>query len=208
MGTTISVEQRFSLLAKLGENIDWESLTKDQVQAGIREAQRAGAEATAFILNGFRIQVGDFFRETGEVTIAIPALPRPTLEELRGKFDWIKSIERDMSPTEAVTLRLGTVLRPGENSINGQEYECRLASVTGLLGYQQLQWLVDHQDEHTAFKVLLGKIYIDGPGLVVVLSDGCRDFPCLDGVGGRWRLPWRWVGGDLGGSSRIAVSGK
>ncbi|MBI4086185.1 MAG: hypothetical protein HY433_03030 [Candidatus Liptonbacteria bacterium] len=128
---TISVEQRFSLFAKLGENLDWDSLTKEQVQVGIREAHTfAAREFEVFIRNGFRVQVGDFFRETGELTIQIPALARPTLAELREKYSWIREengIERDTSPTEAVTLKLGTVLRPDEERINGAEYERRLA---------------------------------------------------------------------------------
>ncbi len=208
----ISTEQRFAVLAALGANIEWDQLTTEQVQIGVRESVRAGAEATAFIRNGFRVQVGDFFRETGEVTIQIPALPRPTLAELRKKFSWIREeggIERDTSPTEAVTFKLGTVLRPDEERINGPEYEQRRAPLAGrLFGYQQLAWLVEYQDEHPALKALLGRIYIDGPGLVVVDADGGRDFPDLVGRGRRWDLRWRWSGRGLLRHGRLAVSGK
>lgn len=204
----VSREQSHELIAKLQTNTNWSVISADLAQRIIMDPKGLGGEFTQFLLNGARVQIGDFFRETGEFTVTIPALSRPTIEELQLEFYWIKSIERDSSPTEAVTLRLGTVLRAGENSINGQEYERRLVSVTGLLGYQQIKWLVDHQDEHPVFKALLGEIYIDGPGLVVVGSDGSRNFPCLSGGGGRWSLYWRWLSHGLGGGGRIAVSGK
>ncbi len=54
-----------------------------------------------------------FLRETGELTLAIPALPHPELGDLRERFPLlrIKRIERDTSPTEPVTLKLSTGLR-------------------------------------------------------------------------------------------------
>ena len=153
---TISVEQRFTVLAALGQNIAWDSLTAEQVQVGVREAQRAGMEATCFILNGFRMQIGDDFRTMEAVAITIPALARPTLEELQAQYSWIKSIERDNSPTEAVKLSLATVLRPDETeAISGVEYERRLTSKLDLIfGYQQAKWLVEHQDEFPDFMAL------------------------------------------------------
>lgn len=206
----ISVDQRFALLAKLGENLDWDSLTTDQVQVGIREAHTfAAREFGAFIRNGFRVQIGDFFRETGEVAIHIPALPRPTLAELRARYSWIDRIERDTSPTSAVTLKLGTVLRSEEGPIDGSEYERRLATKLDItLGYQYAEWLVKHQEAFPALMALLGKVYIDFPGLVVVGAGGCRHFPYLDGDGGRWYLGWDWTGNDLYRVGRVAVSGK
>lgn len=210
---TISVDQRFALLAKLGENMDWDSLTTEQVQLGIREAKRAGAEATAFVRNGFEFQMGDFFHETGEgVTIQIPALPRPTLEQLRKEFSWIREeegIERDTSPIEAVTFKLGTVLRPDEERIDGAEYERRMVSKFDIcLGYQHACWFVEHQDGFPEFMILLGKVYVDFTGLVVVDASGRRDLPCVDQDGGRWYLGWGWARGDLLRAGRIAISGK
>lgn len=209
---TVSVDQQFALLAKLGENMDWDSLTTEQVQVGIREAKRAGAEATAFVRNGFQLQIGDFFLEMEEVTVRVPALPRPTLEQLREEFSWIREengIERDTSPTEAVTLKLGTVLRPDEERVNGSEYEQRITPKLDIcLGYQHACWLVEHQDEFPELMAFLGKVYIDFPGLVVVDADGDRDFPFLDEVGERWYLGWFWVEDALDRDGRIAFSGK
>ncbi len=211
--STISVDQRFALLAKLGENMDWDSFTPEQVQVGIREAHTfAAREFGTLIQNGFRMQVGDFFRETGEFMIQILALPRPTPKQLREKFSWIhkeNAIERDTSFIGAVTLKLGTVLRPAEKPIDGIEYERRIASKLDIcLGYQHAVWLVEHQDEFPEFKILLGKIYIDFVGLVVVGADGDRNFPYLSQNGERWYLDWDWIEHDLNRDGRIAVSGK
>lgn len=211
--STISVNQRFALLAKLGENLNWDSLTPDQVQVGIREAHTfAARELEAFIRNGFRVQIDDFFRATGEVTIRIPALPRPTLAELREKYSWIREengIKRDTSPIEAVTLKLGTVLGIDEKQIAGSEYERRIAPKLDIcLGYQHACWLVEHQDEFPELKALLGKVYIDFLGLVVVYAYGHRYFPSLSRHGERWYVDWDWVEGGLCRVERVAVSGK
>jgi hypothetical protein len=150
----------------------------------------------------------DTFRETGELTLQIPALLRPTLAELRSKYDWIgeeNGIERDSSPTEAVTLKLATILLGNERSVNGQKYEERIApKLDIILGYQQAIWLVEHQDEHPEFMALLGKVYIDFTGLVVVRSIGDRRCPFLDQFGERWCLYWSWV--DIGFISRERIA--
>ncbi|MDE2079617.1 MAG: hypothetical protein KGI73_04520, partial [Patescibacteria group bacterium] len=76
-----------------------------------------------------------------------------------------------------------------------------------LLGYQQRKWALEHQHEYPALMALLGQIYVDFPGLVVVRGDGYRSYPCAAAVGGRWAEYWRWFrhGFDRGG--RVAVSG-
>lgn len=208
--TTPNPKQQFTLLATMVENADWDSLTTEEVQLGITESRRAGAEFTLFVKNGFRMQTGNFLRNTGEFTVQILALPRPTLEQLRAKHSWIKSIERDTSPTGPVTMNLATVLRPEETrSINGAEYEHRLTPhLNDLLGFQQLEWLVEHQDENPVFKVLLGKIYVDGPGLVVTDAHDYRHIPYLRQGGQRWELRWYYLGNGFGGHGRVASSGK
>lgn len=208
--STISVDQRFALFAKLGENMDWDSLTAEQVQVGIREAHSfAAREFETFIQNGFRMQIGDFSRETGEVTIRIPALPRPTLTELQSKFGWVKEIERDTSPTEAVTFKLGTVFRSNDERIDGGEYERRITrKLDIMLGYQQAVWLVEHQSEFPAFMTLSRNVYIDFPCLVVVNAHGHRRFPGFSEGGWRWIMDWRWFENSFGWDGRIAISGK
>ena len=152
----------------------------------------------------------EFLRPTGEFSIEIPALPRPTLEQLQAKYSWIKKIDRDISPTGPITLTLATVLGANENSsINGKEYERRLQpSVSRLLGYQHWEWLMEHQNEYPAFMALLGKIYIDFPGIVVVDDDGDRHVPDGSLHGKRWDADWDWLSAAFDQYGRVAVSGK
>jgi hypothetical protein len=129
---------------------------------------------------------------------------------LQAKWSWIKKIERDTSSERPVTLNLATILRnEAEGSINGPEYEWRIASsLSRLLGYQQLAWLVEHQDEHPAFMALLGKVYIDFSALVVVGVNGTRNVPYGRQNGLRWDARWHWLGDDFRQSGRLAVSGE
>ncbi len=210
MSKSISIDQSHSIIQVLANNVDWNALDGDLLQEKvIKQPREAGKEFTNFLQNGARVQiVGDYFRESGELRIEIPALPRPTLGELQKKYDFIRSIESDDSPTEPVTLVLGTVLHSGESSINGTEYEYRLKSIGGKFGYQQGIWLVEHQDELPEFKKLCGEVYIDLPGLIVLGGDGRRSFPCLREYGGRWNLNWFWLGNVFRLDDRIARSGK
>ena len=151
-----------------------------------------------------------FLRNTAELVIRIPALSRPTLADLQAKFSWIKSIERDTSPTGPVTLNLATILRDAaEGSVNGPEYERRIAgSLSRLLGYQHLAWLIEHQDKYPVFMALLGKVYIDFSGLVVVDVNGDRRVPCGGQDGERWGAGWYWLSVGFGQGGRVAVSGE
>ena len=137
-----------------------------------------------------------------KLNIAIPALPRPTLEELQNEWNWIARIEKDDSPETEVALEIGTVLKDGESRIGGREYGKRRPAAR--LGCQHAKWLVEHQDEFPGFAALLGKIYIDFPGLVVVHEDDDREVPYLNGVGGRWELRWDWADDVLGPDGRVA----
>ena len=157
----------------------------------------------------------DCFRFTNdEVVIQIPALPRPTLEVLTARYPLIVSIERDDSPECPVTLRLATVLKSDEDSIDGPTYEQRLASRRSiLLGLQHRDWLVAHQDElpeaaRTALRALIGNVYMDFPGLIVVRGDGGRGFPYAARIGRRWSGGWGWIDDGFGRLGRVAVSSK
>lgn len=162
---------------------------------------------TAQIIRGDR----DSFRLTDEeVVIEIPALPRPTPEELQAKYSWIKRIERDDSPTEAVTLRLGTVLKSTEkDGIDGKIYERRLIPLRGrTLGYQQREWIFKHQLEFPALMALLGKVYVDFSGIIVVHVGGRRGVPCARQRGERWVGSWYSLGSGCNSDGRVAVSDK
>ncbi len=152
------------------------------------------------------------FVMTGELTIEIPALPRPTLAELQVVFftSRIKSIERDTSPIEPITLKLGTVFRPDEERIDGKEYERRLASnLDILLGYQHAIWLVEHQSEFPDFMAILDKKSSIGfPGLVAVDARDGRGFPCLGLNYKSWYLYRDQFEFYFKRNNRVAVSGK
>ena len=78
------------------------------------------------------------------VRIEIPALPRPTIEAVRGeRRPWIKTLN-DTSPTGPVILRLARPLRADEESISETKYRerIRLYHTAGILpGYQDAFWL-------------------------------------------------------------------
>ncbi|MGB7547462.1 MAG: hypothetical protein WBM14_06925 [Terracidiphilus sp.] len=137
-----------------------------------------------------------YFRTAGELSIRIPALPRAECF----------AVERDTSPTEAITLELTTIFLPEEERdrsvypvMESEEYESRIAS-TGTylpLGYQHREWLLRHWDEHPALYRLLGELDICFPGSIMVRDGGVRCVPILtsffprkcDGGG-----PVIWVG--------------
>ncbi|MDP3725195.1 MAG: hypothetical protein Q8R20_01855 [Nanoarchaeota archaeon] len=147
------------------------------------------------------------WREIEELSIEIPALARPTLKELRALCPWIRSIEYDVSPTEVVTLRLGTFLRSGEERISHEKYEQRCKPhLASCLGHQHAAWLVEHQDEFPEFMALLGKVYVDFPGIVVLGVGGSRFLACLGQDGKHWGLSWRWTGDGLYSDVRVASS--
>jgi hypothetical protein len=142
-----------------------------------------------------------------QLNIKVPALKRPTLKELQKDRSWIKSIESDNSTEKACILNLATVLEKGENYITAEEYEMRTKDISSL-GFQHAEWLIKNQDKFPQFKELLGKIYINFQGLVVVGEGGDRFCPCVDDGGGRFVQHWRWMGRDLYRGGRVAVSGK
>jgi hypothetical protein len=211
----IELENGFALFAALSVNTNWRSLTPQQLQVGIGDDPKgAGREFEAFIRNGFRMQIESFFRYMEDLTIEIPARPRPTLAELRERWSWIREkegIERDTSTEDPVVLRLGTVLRPDEPKIDGPEYKRRMINVPSL-GLQHSDWVVQHQNDDTpafaALRALKGKIYIDFRGLVVVSEDGDRSCPCVSDGGEQFVQGWYWTVGGLDQDGRVAVPGK
>ncbi len=209
MSKAVSGGQALQAVASLSVDTPWDELDGDILQKEFIELtpKERGARFAAFFKNGCRINIGDFFRETGEFTLEIPALKRPTLEELRRKDDWIQSIERDNSPEGPVKLKLVTVLRPGEDSIGGKEYELRLMPIAGdALGHQHLDWLIDNQDKVPA--KFRGKFYIDFPGIVVVDRLGYRDVPYAYRGGKRWDRNWYWLGDGFDSDGRVALPSK
>jgi hypothetical protein len=146
------------------------------------------------------------FTETGELSLALPALPRPTLEEIQERDPSIDSIKRDTSPEHPVTLVLVTLLRPKELLVVNPEYNRRLARLrSSLLGYQHLRWLLEHQAELPSLVALLGKVHIDFPGIIVVHKSCSQVAPsCLPSTRGYWYGDLSLGSGFPGG--RVAVA--
>lgn len=122
-----------------------------------------------------------------ETGILIPALPRPTIDELRyqGKNNrpWIREIHMDVSPTESVRLVLARIVGGDEESIDWGAYITRLDD-EGPLGYQQAVWLRQQRDSMTAEERLvideiIPRNFIDFPGLVIVRDDGSIGVPVM-----------------------------
>lgn len=142
--------------------------------------------------------------DTGEFTLQIPALSRLTLDQIQSRWKWVKRIEKDDSPTESVALTLATPLRVGEKSIDGAEYQLRLANQP-VLGLSQAIWLEEHQSEFTALMALLGKAYIDFPATIAVSGADCRRrLPYLRKGGERFKLSWHWAGRGFCSFGRVA----
>lgn len=158
----------------------------------------------------------ELFRETKELSIEIPALPQPTLKELRKTFDpvFAQAIKQDTSPTNPVTLRLATVFVPNSRRIIPKTWEDRLAPHLNIaLGYQHAAWLIEHKNEIPAFLALRSEIYgkgvyaIDFPGLVMFGKQNMerRCFILDDGV--EWELGSDWCDRPHFSNSRIAIAG-
>jgi len=150
------------------------------------------------------------FEMCDEFTVAIPAIQRPTISDIRKDFEFIESIERDTSLTEASNLTCIKVIRPDENNVRKSEYERRVApwAILGP-GYQQAKWLVEHQDELPNFRAMVGRIYIAFPGMVASYGKGQRFYPLLiSDEFRRWYLFWQWIFTGCHRLGRIAVSSK
>ena len=205
--------QLHDLMLKFLVRTNGEEIDSQKVQNAINSLNSPNSVVAksfvGWINNDCILQASDSSFSAEPLSILIPPLPRPTLRELQKDSSRIKSIESDSSPTEAVTLNLAIVLRPSEDHINGKEYEKRIAPKLNLiLGYQQAAWLVEHQNEFPEFIKLLGKIYIDFSGLVVVTKFGSQDVPRLIRDGKRWNLRWYWLCSGFSRDGRFALSGK
>lgn len=153
-----------------------------------------------------RFAATQLLRETGELAVEIPALRRPTLQQIRKRYPWIGSIERDDSPEGPVTLKLATFLLD-EERIDGSEFERRLVLHPDvLLGLQHVDWFLKRQREYPAFMKLLRNIYVEFPGIVLVDDTGNRSVPCCCKRGAHWIRRWELLENGLGVHGRLAVA--
>lgn len=203
---------------RLGVEIEKQVLandgTREDISLVLKEAPDFAASVAEQLIERARIIRDKYcFRLiNNEVVIEIPALKRPTLGQLRREHSWIRSIERDDSTEEAVTLRLATLVKSCESAISGATYERRLEKQRAegrLLGYQHLQYLLEMQTKYPALMALLGKnVYIDFPGLVVVYKSRSRRVPCVIDDGKQFGGLWHWLDDGFFSYGRVAVSSK
>jgi hypothetical protein len=146
-----------------------------------------------------------------DVSIQLPKLKRPTLRQIQGEWSHVRSVVSDYSAEEAVTLRLGTVLEKTERHIGGSMYGRRVLRVCTrgiLLGFQHHRWLLRNQWKFPAFMKLLGKVYIDFPGIIVAYGDGSHAVPYM-GDGGKkkgWYGSWNSLRSGMSSFGRVAAS--
>lgn len=140
------------------------------------------------------------FRITEDLGIRIPALPKAGVRRLwieerdeTNMYDELK--EEGKVPEGAVTLVLGTVLSPEEEFITSQQLEGRMHKFTWpfhkpLLSYQHALWLVEHQTEFPEFMALLGKVYIDFPGVYATYNSVHTHHLRLVQMESKWGCHW------------------
>ncbi len=112
----------------------------------------------------------EFFCETKEFSIAIPALPRPTLKELKlgkNEFDGpypIGAIKKDTSPEHPVILNLISLFEADRaETMDPNTWRRRLAPhIKVALGYQHAAWLIENRNKIPAFTSLRkkGNVYV------------------------------------------------
>jgi len=163
------------------------------------------------LLSGF-LAATSIVAAAEEFSLQVPATQRPTTRELRAEFPWVKNIERDSSPTNAVTLTLKQVLRSDESYVNGSEYERRIAQES-VLGYQQAAWLTKNQNDPRIEQALSGlrQLQIDFPGTVAVSWHGTRSIAHLRRCGELWCLSWTSIVlgfEEVERGRRLAIGGK
>lgn len=151
------------------------------------------------------------FRETGELSIEVPACRRPTIPELRWLWPDVLAIEYDESPELPVTLVVGTFLRVEERAVNGNEYGCRRQAVlSSLLGPQHALLLQEKVNSGRLPELFdfLGKFCLDFFGMVVRgrRSSGFARLSLYDD--GRVHLVLHPIGDVLYQRDRVAFVGK
>jgi hypothetical protein len=206
------VELRNGVVAAGGDDKDIDLVLQERPDLFVEFGKQL--VETARVIRGDK----DCFRLTDdEVVIEMPALKRPTFAEVKKDWSHISSIESDTSTEQPVTLRLSTVLKSTESSIDGATYERRMKKLRTdgrLLGWQHCKWLLENQDKiadpkaRVAIKALLENVYIDFSGIGVVNEVGDRNVPYVINDGERWYGGWHWLGDYFLQNGRMAVSSK
>ena len=196
----------------------YESITGELFEIGRQLRQPNGYPFNAATLRAHlqaaiegRFNGESFLRNTGELTICIPARKRPTLQQLQAKWPWIKKIERDTSPEGPVVFNLAMVLRDAaEGSINGPEYggvllrACPSCSViSSSLGSSSTRTSTPSSWTYSGRSTSTSRVW----SVVIELGDR-RSVPYGGRSGKRWGAGWGWLRGHFRQIGRLAVSGE
>jgi hypothetical protein len=153
-----------------------------------------------------RFTTTHLLRETPELAVEIPALRRPTLQQIQKGYPWMASIERDNSSEGSVKLRL-TAFMHAAPRIDGPELErCIALETLSLLGYQHREWLLKRQRRNPALLAMFGVASVKFPGIVIVDDLGRRIIPCCRNRGGQWIRRWEPLDEGLELDGRLAVA--
>ena len=107
---------------------------------------------------------------------------------------WILTENVSRNITSIKGLELVQILKPGEDTIGGEEMVHRARKeLNANLGQEDAEWLLEHQAE---IPKEWRNCYISFPGTVWQGSDGDRYVPYLSWYGGRWYLSFDWLKDD------------
>lgn len=218
MSGPITAEQQFEFLAKLGANLNWSKFTREEIQIGIREAQRVGEEMGFFMKSGYRASCADtirrYLRDTSEFDILIPAMDGRERKEANKKYSEVDAVGDfhywDCPNLGPVQLTLATVLLPvlDDDGISCSEARRRKKlQKTPSLGLAHAEWLLANYANFPELAALLQKrIHVQFWGAGIRNNIVGERFPMLYLEDGKPTIVWGYESHKFTASSRIAVA--
>ena len=133
--------------------------------------------------------------------VDIPGLVRSAPEGILSRHSSITYIDKDESPTRALSL----VLEMIPEKRNGAAIVKGAGRVGDQLGFSQALWLYRNQSDFPQLMTLHGKFCIHFPATVGVrVENGWRFVPCLALSENLWKIYWHWTEDDRGGVTYAA----
>ena len=199
MGKPVELEQSHALIAVLAQNLDWEQLDAETIQAIIMAPREAGVQFTAFLRNGGRLVVG------GKLTIdrSKPFDPVAFIGEKGLKIG--EQDERALKLTEVdlSAVMLKHMLEDGEPPVVGEERQKRLKAA----GYISLDARVFEtlwNNQHLIPESWKGKsVFFEGT--VLVSPSGDRYVLYIFSTGKQWNWDYYCLNDHWYGNNPSAV---
>ncbi len=155
----------------------------------LRDRFLKGVRDPTETLRGMQILIErDFSRnlmqDLSGLTVTIPALPKPSIEEVRGRWSWIDHIAIDASTTSEVTVDFSQTVVVDKI---GEQYDLSGLKLVGNLGYQHGLWIMQHSEYWPRLLkffanvslVLKGQVLRNPDGFsspVLIIDNGVLDF--------------------------------